>query len=339
MQDPKLILIAGRNAVLAQELEEMIWPAGFETRTLTGLELGILDIERLRRNLETLAPALIINTIGYASPDGAEQQRTMTQARSHWSVGDLAEAAGGLGIPLLHLSSDQVFAGDKFGAYLESDTPDAISVFGQAQAAGEAEVAAHCLNFAILRTGWLFGAKGHNMLKTMLSLGRRGGRVHVPNDHIAGPTPVRELCGAMRRIGLALMNREFDGGAILHFTGAPAATWFEFAAHALRQAAPYQAAPELIPITPNRFGVTGAPARRTELDCSRTRHLLQLEQPDWRRALDDCVEEICLAEQRTAEAGAPYHMDQLPYRRFVPEDRRGGYLPLGISTDRRQAGR
>lgn len=339
MQDRKLILIAGRNAVLAQELEEMIWPAGFETRTLTGLELGILDIERVRRNLETLAPALIINTIGYASPDSAEHHRTLTQARSHWSVGDLAEAAGSLGIPLLHLSSDQVFAGDKFGAYLETDTPDAISVFGQAQAAGEAEVAAHCANFAILRTGWLFGAKGHNMLKTMLSLGRRGGRVHVPNDHIAGPTPVRELCGAMRRIGLALMNREFDTGITLHFTGAPASTWFEFAAHALRQAAPYQAAPELVPITPNRFGVTGAPARRTELDCSRTRHLLQLEQPDWRRALDDCVEEICLAEQRSIDIAAQHQLDPLPYRRMVPEERRRGYLPFGISSERRQAGR
>jgi dTDP-4-dehydrorhamnose reductase len=339
MQDRKLILIAGRNAVLAQELEEMIWPAGFETRMLTGLELGILDIERLCRNLENLAPALVINTIGYASPDGAEQQRTLTQARSHWSVADLAEAAGSLGIPLLHLSSDQVFAGDKFGPYLETDSPDAISVFGQAQAAGEAEVAAHCQHFAILRTGWLFGAKGHNMLKTMLSLGRRGGRVHVPNDHIAGPTPVRELCGAMRRIGIALMNREFEHGTTLHFTGAPAATWFEFAAHALRRATPYQAAPDLIPITPNRFGVTGAPARRTELDCSRTRHLLQLEQPDWRRALDDCVEEICLAEQRSTDISAQNQLDPLPYRPMAPEERRRGYLPFGVSADRRQAGR
>jgi dTDP-4-dehydrorhamnose reductase len=339
MQDRKLILIAGRNAVLAQELEEMIWPAGFETRMLTGLELGILDIDRLRRNLEMLAPTLIINTIGYASSDGAENQRTLTQARSHWSVGDLAEASGALGIPLLHLSSDQVFAGDKFGAYLETDAPDAISVFGQAQAAGEAEIAAHCQHFAILRTGWLFGAKGHNMLKTMLSLGRRGGRVHVPNDHITGPTPVRELCGAMRRIGLALVDGDFDGGTILHFTGAPVATWFEFASHALRQASPYQTAPELVPITPNRFGVTGAPARRTELDCSRTRHLLQLDQPDWRKALDDCVEEICLAEQRGAEADGQFQADPQPYRRMVPEDRRRGYLPFGVSSDRRQAGR
>ncbi|MBI2253874.1 MAG: sugar nucleotide-binding protein [Proteobacteria bacterium] len=339
MQDRKLILIAGRNAVLAQELEEMIWPAGFEVRALTGLELGILNIDRLRRNLETLAPVLIINTIGYASSDGAENQRTLTQARSHWSVGDLAEAAGALGIPLLHLSSDQVFAGDKFGAYLETDTPDAISVFGQAQAAGEAEVAAHCRHFAVLRTGWLFGAKGHNMLKTMLSLGRRGGRVHVPNDHIAGPTPVRELCSTMRRIGLALMNKEFDGGTTLHFAGAPAATWFEFASHALGRAAPYQTAPELVPITPNRFGVTGAPARRTELDCSRTRHLLQLEQPDWRRALDDCVEEICLAEHRNADAIPQHQPAPMPYRRHTSDEHRRGYLPFGISTDRRQAGR
>ncbi|WP_374652925.1 NAD(P)-dependent oxidoreductase [Dongia sp.] len=339
MQDRKLILVAGRNAVLAQELEEMLWPAGFEACMMTGIELGILDIDRLRRNLEALAPVLIINTIGYASPDSAENQRVLTQARSHWSVGDLAEAAGTLGIPLLHLSSDQVFAGDKFSPYLETDRPDAISVFGQAQAAGEAEVAAHCREFTILRTGWLFGAKGHNMLKTMLSLGRRGGRVHVPNDHIAGPTPVRELCAALRRIGLSLIEREFSGGTILHYCGAPAATWFEFASHALRQAAPYHNPPELIPITPNRFGVTGAAARRTELDCSRSRHLLQLDIPDWRRALDDCVEEICLAEQQGSDPASLYSRDPLPYRQPVSEDRRRGALPFGIATDRRRAGR
>jgi dTDP-4-dehydrorhamnose reductase len=339
MQDRKLILIAGRNAVLAQELEEMIWPAGYEARMLTGIELGILDIDRLRRNIDALAPTLIINTIGYASPDGAENQRILTQARSHWSVGDLAEVAGEFGIPLVHLSSDQVFAGDKFTAYLETDEPDAISVFGQAQAAGEAEVAAHCRNFAILRTGWLFGAKGHNMLKTMLSLGRRGGRVHVPNDHIAGPTPVRELCAAMRRIGLALTDGSLAGGTILHFSGAPSATWFEFASHALRQASPYQTPPELVPITPNRFGVTGAPARRTELDCSRTQHLLQLELPDWRRALDDCVEEICLTEQRPAEAPLLHQLDPLPYRQMVSEERRRGAVPFGMVDARRRVGR
>ncbi len=89
MHSSKLILIAGRNPVLAQELEEMVWPAGYEVRALTGVELGLLDIDRLRRNLDTLAPSLIINTIGYASPDNAESHRTLTQARNHWSVGDL----------------------------------------------------------------------------------------------------------------------------------------------------------------------------------------------------------------------------------------------------------
>jgi dTDP-4-dehydrorhamnose reductase len=337
MDSSKLILIAGRNAVLAQELEEMIWPAGYEIRVLTGPELGLLNIDRLRQNLDALKPQLVINTIGYASPDNSENYRTLAQARNHWSVGDLAEAAGERDIPLLHLSSDQVFAGDNFGSYLESDRPDAVSVSGQAQAAGEAEIAAHCRNYTVLRTGWLFGAKGHNMLKTMLALGKRGGRVHVPNDHISGPTPVRELCAALRRIGLSLMAGEVEGGAIVHFAGKPAATWFEFAAHAVRQAAPYQDPPELVPITPNRFGVTGAPARRTELDCSRALTLFQLEQPDWQRALDECVEEICLADLRPADGIAPE--PQLPHRAMVPEFRRRGAVPHGIINDRRRAGR
>ncbi|MBK8157838.1 MAG: sugar nucleotide-binding protein [Rhodospirillaceae bacterium] len=72
----------------------------------------------MRHNLTALAPALVINTIGYASPDSAENHRTLTQARNHWSVADLAEVTGAIGIPLLHLSSDQVFAGDKVGLYL-----------------------------------------------------------------------------------------------------------------------------------------------------------------------------------------------------------------------------
>ncbi len=124
----------------------------------------------------------------------------------------------------------------------------------------------------------------------------------------------------LRRIGLSLMAQEISGGTILHFCGKPAATWFEFASHALQQATPYQLSPELVPITPNRFGVTGAPARRTELDCSRARHLFQLEQPDWRRALDDCVEEICLADLKSGgePADSPSQAEPVPYRAMVP---------------------
>lgn len=335
------ILIIGRNAALAHDLGTMLWPAGIEARTVDGAEFGLLDIERLRRNIDTLAPSLIISMVGSASTDRIEHGRTVTQARNHWAVGDLAEVAGQRDIPLLHLSSDQVFSGDRQEAYLESDAADAISVLGQSQAAGEAEIRAHCRRHVILRTGWLFSASGHNMLRTMISLARRGGRVHVPHDHVSGPTPVRELCAALRQIALRMLETapaEF-GGHTLHFSGAPAATLYEFAEVAIGRAASFQVAPDLVPITPSRFGVTGAPARRTELDCTTAATVFGLARPDWRKALVDCVDEICQTDSGTPEQRiAALAETPLPYRGFVPENRRRGALPFGIAMDRRRVG-
>lgn len=341
MPGQKLILIVGRNAALAQDLDAMAWPATYSVRSVGAIEVGVLDIDRLRTNLERFAPSLIISTIGYNSPDRAERDRTITQARNHWAVADLAEAAGALGIPLIHLSSDQVFAGDRTGPYLETDQPDAISVFGQSQAAGEAEIRAHCHRHVILRTGWLFGVRGHNMLRTMLSLGRRGGRVHVPNDHVSGPTPARELCSALRQVGLQLLDDSTGhAGATIHFCGTPAATLYDFARGALSRAISFQVAPDLIPITPNRFGVTGAPARRTELDCSVAAARFGLVQPDWHSALADCVEEICQTEQASLRDLDPLVAQPGPvsYRSFQPEPSRRLVLPVGVSIGRRRTG-
>jgi dTDP-4-dehydrorhamnose reductase len=340
MRPEKQILIIGRNAALAHDLGLMVWPSGHGVKVVDGAELGLLDVERLQRNIEALAPSLIISVVGSAMTDRAERDRTLTQARNHWAVGDLAEVASAGDIPLLHLSSDQVFSGDKDGAYLETDTPDAISVFGQSQAAGEAEIRARCRRHVILRTGWLFGTSGHNMLRTVLSLGKRGGRVHVPHDHISGPTPARELCAAIRRVSLAMLERPASEayGHTIHFCATPAATLYEFARVALAHATAFQAAPDLVPITPSRFGVTGAAARRTELDCSIAIREFGLVQPDWHVALANCVDEICQVENLSLEQQiAALAETQLPYRGQAPEARRRGALPHGVIADRRRA--
>ncbi|TDQ81542.1 dTDP-4-dehydrorhamnose reductase [Dongia mobilis] len=331
MRRAKQILIIGRNPALGADLTALRWPAGTEIHSFDGPDVGLLDIERLRRNVEALAPDLIVSIVGSAANERAERDRTLTQARSHWAVGDLAEVAGARNIPLLHLSSDQVFSGDRTTPYLESDAPDAISVFGQAQAAAEAEIRAHCRHHVILRSGWLFGIHGHNMLRTMLSLGKRGGRVHIPHDHVSGPTPARELCSALRQVATVVLDTAASDGAghTVHFSATPPATLFEFGRVALGHAAAYRVAAELVPISPSRFGAIGAPARRTELDCAIARERFGLVQPDWHEALAACVDEICRTDTIVSEQDLSAAL--------VPMMPRRGALPALLQRDRRRA--
>lgn len=303
MRHAKQIIVIGRNPALDLELKTLHWPAGIQLQMFDGPDLGLLDIERLRRNVVALAPDLIISVVGSTTNDRAERDRTLTQARSHWAVGDLAEVAGRLEIPLLHLSSDQVFAGDRPEPYRETDQPDAVSVFGQAQAAAEEEVRAHCRHHVILRCGWLFGIHGHNMLRTMLSLGKRGGRVHIPHDHVSGPTPARELCHTLRLLAAAMLDTAPTAGTghTLHFCATPAATLFEFGRAALGHAAAYRVGAELVPISPSRFGAMGAAARRTELDCTIAREHFGIVLPDWQESLAGCVAEICRTDSLVSE--------------------------------------
>ena len=140
----------------------------------------------------------------------------------------MARACRARGVPLIHVSTDYVYDGTKAGPYLESDATAPINAYGRTKLAGEDLIRGHLPAHVILRTSWIYSARGRNFMKTMLRLGAERDEVRVVNDQCGAPTSAHDLAGAIVTIA-----RQITGGSpafgTYHYANAGEASWCGFA--------------------------------------------------------------------------------------------------------------
>ena len=159
----------------------------------------------------------MLHTAAWTDVDGAEAD---PQGAAAVNVGGVAHAAE-LGAPLVVFSTDYVFDGQRRTPYVESDGPSPQTVYGTTKLHGEAAAGERAW---VVRSSWLFGATGHNFVRTMLRLGAERDEVAVVDDQRGCPTYVAHLAAATREL--------VDGGAaygIWHLAAAGDCTWADFA--------------------------------------------------------------------------------------------------------------
>jgi len=174
-------------------------------------------------------PAAVINPAAYTKVDDAETDATRAYAVNADGPRLLAAACSSRGVPLVHVSTDYVFAGDADAPY-EVDSPVAPrSVYGVTKAAGEAAVLASPGSAWVVRTSWVYGAHGHNFVRTMVRLASGTDSVSVVDDQCGVPTWTAELADGL----LELASRAAAGAGpaqrLLHCTAAGETTWFGLA--------------------------------------------------------------------------------------------------------------
>jgi len=160
---------------------------------------------------------LVLHTAAWTDVDGAEGD---PQGAAAANVGGTANAAA-LGAPIVAFSSDYVFDGRKHEPYVESDGPNPLSAYGRSKLHGEAAAGSDAW---IVRTSWLFGATGHNFVRTMLRLGAERDEVAVVDDQRGCPTFVGHLALGIRE----LVDGERARG-IWHVAAGGDCTWADLA--------------------------------------------------------------------------------------------------------------
>lgn len=195
-------------------------------------QLDITREEEVREYIRTMKPELIINCAAFTNVDACEDEAYRDKAMEVNGLGPgfLAAGAEELQIPLVHISTDYIFGGDKDGSYEADDQPAPLNAYGESKLLGEAEVRKNCTRAYILRTSWLFGKGGPNFVRTMLRLGREGKELKVVDDQIGSPTYTRDLAFAIRTL-----VEEAPYG-IYHVTNSAVCSWYEFAKEIFRQA-------------------------------------------------------------------------------------------------------
>jgi dTDP-4-dehydrorhamnose reductase len=270
-------------------------PQGIEVLGLDAQALDITEPAQVARRVAELAPGAIINAAAYTAVDRAESDVQRAYAVNRDGVALLAEAAEHLAIPLLHISTDYVFAGDGDRSYREEDATAPAGVYGASKLAGEQALAERCSRGLILRTSWVFGAHGNNFVKTMLRLAGERDELAVVADQHGGPTPAASIAGVLWLLVERYRDQDSLRWGTYHFSGSPTCNWHEFAEEVFRQALELQ----LIERVPRMRAITSAeyptPARRplwSVLDCSKLERQFGIAQPDWRAGLHQVLQQL-----------------------------------------------
>jgi dTDP-4-dehydrorhamnose reductase len=232
----------------------------------------------------------VVNCAAYTAVDRAESERERAFAVNAEGAGIVARAAAERGLPVIHLSTDYVYAGEGAEPYREDAPIAPRNVYGASKAAGDAAVMAGNPAHLILRVSWVFGAYGANFVKTMLRLGRERSELRVVDDQRGGPTEARDIADAIMAIAAQCRRPSFADWGVYHFAGRPDTSWRGFAQAIFERAE--GPAPLLAAIPSRDYPTPAVRPLNSLLDCTRIRRVFGLERPDWRVALSRVIAEL-----------------------------------------------
>lgn len=262
------------------------------------LDLAAPDLAAIHAALAAARPDAIVNAAAHTAVDRAESERELAFAINAEGAGAVARAAARLGVPLVHISTDYVFAGDKAEPYVESDPTGPTGVYGASKLAGEQAVLAAGADAAILRTAWVYSPFGANFAKTMLRLAATRDEVGVVADQIGCPTSALDLAEAAMAVAshLAAGSDPAHRG-VFHATGTGEGSWADFA-EAIFAASVAAGGPGA---RVNRIGTADypTPAKRpanSRLDCGKLASAHGIRLPGWRESTRTVVARL-VAEQ------------------------------------------
>ena len=224
------VLVTGRSGQVATSLLERAALSGIEVVALGRPDLDLERPETVGPAISAARPHLVVNAGAYTAVDKAEQERDRAFAANRDGAGAAAAAARRLGIPLIHLSTDYVYPGDKPSPYVESDPTGPLGAYGASKLAGEEAVRGAHPDAVIFRTSWVYSPFGANFVKTMLRLGGEREVLRVVDDQHGNPTSAIDIADAILKVAPGLVS---DGGAggVYHLCGSGSTTWCGFARH------------------------------------------------------------------------------------------------------------
>ncbi len=294
------ILQFGATGQLAREMLDRSGP-GVTITTLSRADVDLTDPGAVARAIaEAGATDLVVNAAAYTAVDKAESEPDLAYAVNAWAPGAMARACQARGLPLLHISTDMVFSGEKDGPYLETDAPAPLHVYGASKLAGEQAVLAACDRALVMRVSWLFSAYGQNFLQMMLRLGQTQPLLQVVDDQRACPTASGDLAAFILSQGdrLAQAPAGAREWGLLHVVNAGAASRYDMAQAIFARTRPDDP-PAMEPAPSSAFPTPARRALNGVLDTGRLQEVFSVQLRPWQAALEEVVAQL-KAQKETA---------------------------------------
>ncbi len=296
------ILLLGRGGQVGWELQRSLSLLG-EVLALDfdpahnpdGLCGDFTDLAGLAETVRRVQPQIIVNAAAHTAVDKAQSEPELAELINAAAPAVLAQAATELGALLVHYSTDYVFDGSGNLPWLESDATAPLSVYGRTKLAGEQAVASTPKHL-ILRTSWVYAARGGNFAKTMLRLAAERDALTVIDDQVGAPTSA-ELLADVTAHALRAALAEPGLAGLYHCVAAGETTWYGYCRYVLEQAQTQGWALKAGPaqVQPTTTASYPTPAQRplnSRLNTAKLQQAFSLTLPHWQQGVARMVTEI-----------------------------------------------
>jgi dTDP-4-dehydrorhamnose reductase len=282
------VLITGSNGQLGLSIKNQTgsFPS-FQFIYTDVDELDITSVESLKIFFKKNKVDALINCAGYTAVDKAEAERDKAFLINAQAVKNLASLSNEFGYFLVHISTDYIFDGKKTSPYIESDSPNPLSIYGLSKFEGEKEIISLAKNAIILRTSWLYSEYGNNFVKTIQRLAKDRPELKVVSDQVGTPTYAGDLAEAILKI--ITHKSDFSGVNIYNYSNEGVASWFDFAS-AIVELDKLDC--KVKPITTEEYPL---PAKRpffSVLSKEKIKKEIGLIIPDWKESLKKCIDNL-----------------------------------------------
>ncbi|MBB4154459.1 dTDP-4-dehydrorhamnose reductase [Sphingomonas jinjuensis] len=289
----KTILATGGSGQVGTELARLSWPQGWEVVVLTRADLDLTDPSAITAKVGERPWAAVINAAAYTAVDKAESDQLAAWAVNALAPAAFAAACKGAGIPIVQVSTDYVFAGDRDGAWQTDDPVAPLGVYGASKLGGELAVRTSGARHAIVRTAWVVSAHGNNFVKTMLRVGAQRDTLAVVADQHGSPTSAADLAAALATIAMRLADDTDAPTGTYHFSNAGPTTWHGFAQEIFAQGASRGGpSPSVEPIPTSAYPTPARRPANSLLDTATLTRDFGIRPRPWQAALSDILDKI-----------------------------------------------
>lgn len=222
------ILVTGALGQLGRALQDAL--LGHALTRVDLPEVDITDRESFSHIVDDSRPDLVIHCAAYTDVDGSARDPVLAHRVNALGTQNVALACQAGNIPLVHISTNEVFSGDNPAGYEEWMPLSPRNSYGVSKAAAETHVRSLLNRYYIVRTAWLYAPGGRNFIHAILRRARETGSIRVVTDEIGNPTYVSDLAQAIARV---IATGQYG---IYHFVNEGACSRWAFANEILRLA-------------------------------------------------------------------------------------------------------
>ena len=280
------ILVIGSEGQLGSEFQKI--SKSYDSLSWIFSTINSLDLSRLETIssfLDNINPSSIINCAAYTAVEKAEAETKLANTINYRAVKIISKWTSDNKKKLIHISTDYVFDGLSNIPLSENSKTKPVNEYGSSKLKGEVACLKNDPNSIVIRTSWLYSSFGKNFVKTIIDLMKKNNSVKVVNDQIGSPTYANDLAKVVMYI---IMNSKNKSG-LYHYSNNGEITWVEFA-RSIREL--YNLDCEIIGVSSKEFKTLAKRPKYSLLNKSKIKTTFNLEIPNYKESLKDCIEII-----------------------------------------------